>query len=116
ASGKREVVDGPTNLNTDRIEYLFNRGKINKRQQEAARRFQGDWQASKIMPCGSASMVRVSGGGSPGTLTDKKLDAQKRHDSAVLALGRWLKVVESVVIGNMTIEQTAKYMHVHPER
>ncbi len=105
---RRETPDGPQNINTDRIEWLYAHDHITGRQYAAARRYQRNWELAEINPCGSSLMA--GGSGSPADLhpNDRKRQAMKDHGAATEALGRLYGVVWLVVVENLTIPQVSE--------
>lgn len=105
---RRETPDGPENVNATEARAMNFRKKLTDRQFAAATRFQNDWEQSKIQPC-----AQLTGGGAGGGSrsnyqpVDAILDAQGRHHDAVIALGRWLGIVEMVVLQDLTLAQAA---------
>jgi hypothetical protein len=110
------------NRNTNRITYLHHQGSISDVQAEAARRFQKDWELSLIQP--TASSVMVGAGGGSQLPNDAKVDAMHRRGRALEALGCDLKrgimtagarVLELVVIRELTVKQSADRLVKHPQ-
>jgi len=112
--GKREPVDGPQNINIDRVEWMFHHGQISQRQAAAARRLEEDWQKALINPV--ASSVMVGAGGASQLPNDAKCDAMKRHGAARKALGYDWKLVDLVVHGRLTIVQAARVLKLHHQK
>lgn len=115
----RETPDGPQNVNTDRIEWLFARKKITPRQHKAANQLQKDWQQSEISPCKSTLAMPIAGGGGRNDYTpvDDKFDAGNRFTAAKRSLtGKHLVVVDLIVLKNWTLQQSAKFLQTHEGR
>lgn len=114
ADGKREATESPENINHDRVKWLFNHGKIDLRQYQAAERLSNDWQLSKIEPHASSVLVGAGGSGDMHP-NDAKRDAMKRHGAAQKALEeiRSWAIVDMVVQQNMTIEKASARLRVH---
>ncbi|MBI3678035.1 MAG: hypothetical protein HY243_15610 [Proteobacteria bacterium] len=106
------------NVNIDRLRWLCARKWIDQHHYEAGVRLQRDWEMAMIMPVAS-SVIVGSGGGTqlPG---DAKVDAMKRHASAMAALGaRGRSIVELVVLGEeggVSVEKAAAILRLHPKR
>src|SRR5690348_15798315 len=66
ANGKREKIDGPTNLNHNRLRMLRAREILDDIQLEAGERLAKDWEVAQIMPV--ASSVLVGNGGTGGSV------------------------------------------------
>lgn len=112
--GARKPTDCPVNINTDRITYLFNHGRLEERQYLAARRLEEDWQLSLILP--TASSMCSGGGGRSGdfaALSDAKVDALRRHGDARAALGRNWAIIELVVEQHLSVERAAAALRVN---
>ena len=117
ADGKREKVEGPTNLNHNRIRMLHARGIIDDVQLAAGERLALDWEMSEIMP--AASSVMVGNGGSDGAAqlpNDAKVGAMRRHGEARKMLGRAWGIVEAVCCFNLRVDEAASKLHLHPRR
>lgn len=117
AQGKRERIDGPTNLNHNRLQMLRAREIIDDIQLEAGSRLFRDWHQASDW--GGASMVMVGNGGSGGNgqlPNDVKVDAMKRHGEAKKALGRAWPIVERVCCFDLRIDQAASQLRLHPRR
>ncbi len=112
----REKIDGPKNIAVDRVEWLFECGKISKRQWRAATHFQEDWQIALIAPAANQTLVHVNNSTADQLPGDAKVAAMKRHRDAMLALGRWHRIVELVVLENRNIKDTAAMLQIHAER
>lgn len=102
----------------DRLQWLFDHKTIQQHQLDAGRRFQDDWQMSKIEP--AARMVSGTGGGSsPGTLSDAKLDAIDRVNKAVSILpSEPRKLLELFLCPEdhpMSLERCAAVVRMHPK-
>lgn len=113
--GKRVAGSSPFNINHSRVCYLFNRGRIEKRQLGAAERLTKDWELSLIQP--RASSVIVGGGSSGGDShpNDAKWDAMQRHGNAMDALGAAWPLIELVVEQNMSVEKASGKLGFHPK-
>lgn len=109
----RETPDGPINVNTDRVEWLFAHNKITQRQHRAANILQQDWKIAQIAPCSSGSMIKGASGGLPDHPNDRKVSAMKRHGAAHIALGRLRNAVTLVVEENKTFQQVAAILAIH---
>jgi hypothetical protein len=112
--GVRKPMDCPVNINTDRITYLFNHGRIEERQYLAARQLEEDWQLSLIQPAASSTS---GGGGHRGgdfaALSDAKIDALRRHGDARAALGMNWAIIELVVEQHLSVEKAASVLRCH---
>ena len=74
----------------DRLQWLADHGAIGDHQLFAGRRLQQDWQLSKI-ETGSRMSFDTRGSGTPGMLSDVKLDAGRRVAAALTVLPRELR-------------------------
>jgi len=110
--GRREPVDGPQNVNTTRIAWLFAHNEIDARQYEAGRRLQKDWHLSLIQPFASSVLVGAGGSGGNQLPNDAKVAAMKRHGNARAALGYGWAIIELVVHDDITIGKAAAKLHV----
>jgi len=115
--GKREQVDGPTNLNHNRLAMLEARGIIDQDQLRAGNRLFQDWRLAMICSFANSNMVGngASGGGNQ-LPNDVKVDAMKRHGAARDAIGRAWAIVEAVCCQDLRIDEAAARLHIHPRR
>lgn len=106
----REAADGVLNVNCDRLEWLFQHGKITKCQHEAGQRLQGDWEQSKIIAYSSAERGFGCTGGN--RLPDVKLDAMTRFGNARRHVGQssW-RVIELVLLNNVSLGKVEGLLH-----
>lgn len=116
ADGKREKVEGPTNLNHNRVRMLHARGIIDDTQLQAAEMLESDWQMALIMPVASSVMVGNGGSGGCNLPNDAKVAAMKRHGEATKMLGRAWAIVEAVCCRNLRVDEAAAQLHIHPRR
>ncbi len=114
--GRREQVDGPTNLNHNRLTMLEARGIITKGQMAAGERLAKDWQLAVIMPTASSVMVGNGGAGGCQLPNDVKVDAMKRHGAARLAVAMAWPIIEAVCCMDQRIDQAASRLRMHPRR
>jgi hypothetical protein len=117
AGGKREQIDGPTNLNHTRLTLLLARGSISAGQARAGARLYKDWYLSRIDP--AANSVMVGNGGSGGSVqlpNDAKVDAMKRHGEAMGALGMAWSIVEAVCCFEQRLDHVASRLKLNPQR
>lgn len=114
--GRREQVDGPTNLNHNRLTMLEARGIITKAQMAAGERLAKDWQLSIIMPTASSVMVGNGGAGGCQLPNDVKVDAMKRHGAAMKAVGMAWQILDAVCCMDRRIDQAASMLKIHPRR
>jgi hypothetical protein len=119
----REHVEGPTNINTSRIRWLYERGYLGKRdgarRYAAAEAYVRDYERSLLLPVASIVPGGAGGGNSRRDYhpNDAKLAAMMRHAAARSALGRWLGVVDLIVLENKTLPQAAQLLGgIHQER
>lgn len=114
---RREVVDGPTNINIDRIEWLFNHQQIESEHHQAARRLQRDHQVGLIMPMAQSGGVAGGGGRSDYTPAQVKIDASRRYALAVNSLGEKAgPLVKMVVIDEISPEKAAGSLGINAKR
>jgi hypothetical protein len=116
ADGKREQVEGPTNINHNRVRMLHARGIIDDEQLAAAELLEMDWYLAQIMPVASSVMVGNGGGGAGNLPNDAKVAAMKRHGEARNVLGRAWAIVEAVCCRNLRVDEAASQLHIHPRR
>jgi hypothetical protein len=116
ANGKRERVDGTTNLNHNRVRMLKERGIIDDVQLAAAERLENDWQISEIKPVASSILVGNGGSGGSTVLADHKLDGMERFGDAMRAVGKAWPVIWLVVCKNLRVDEAASRLKVHPRR
>lgn len=115
--GKREQIDGPTNLNHNRLMMLEARGIIDQRQLKAGSRLAKDWQLSQISSCANSNLVGNGASGGAGQLpNDVKVDAMKRHGAAMDACGLAWPIVEAVCCMDLRIDEAASRLRTHPRR
>lgn len=114
--GKREKVDGPTNLNHNRVRMLKERGIIDEVQLAAAERLEKDWQMSEMKPVASNVLVGNGGSGGSSTLADHKLDAMARYGDAKRAVCKAWPIIDLVVCMNLRIDEAASRLKIHPRR
>jgi len=115
--GKREPVDGPTNVNSTRLSMLKARGIIDDRQFRAGDRLFRDWYLARIDPTASNVMVgNGSSGGGCQLPNDVKVDAMKRHGAAMEAIGMAWPIVEAVCCFDLRLDQAASRLRVDPRR
>jgi hypothetical protein len=111
--GKRIAGTSPENVNHSRIRWLKAHGRIDARQEEAAKRLADDWEMAQIQPCASSVMVGNGSGGGDNHPNDRKVGAMRRHGDARDALGMVWPIVEMVVEQNMTVEKASAQLRVH---
>ena len=117
AKGRREAIDGPTNLNHNRVRMLEHRKIIDDVQLAAAERFEKDWHLSELRPVASSVMVGNGGSGGAGSApADVKLDAMTRYGAAKQVLGRAFGIVDAVVCRNLRVDEAASELKIHPRR
>lgn len=108
--GKREKINGPQNINIDRLEWMLDRKLIESHHHTAGRKLQGAWETAQI----SASLS-LAGGGRGGcantSLSDAKCDALDMLNRARCALSpmNW-RLIDLVVIEGMSAEKAASKM------
>lgn len=109
----RQAIDGPQNVNIDRLEWLLAHRGIEKHQHEAGRRLQADWEQSQLM--GYAVMGGTHGGAGERP-SDAKLDAMGRYARAIAMLiaPRHRRVIDLVVLENISVARTAIMLRVIP--
>jgi hypothetical protein len=117
----RETPAGPENVNNSRVSALLARKQLSRRQFDAAMMFFKDWHDSEILTVASAHLIRVDGNSGRTSLSDHKLDAQTRHVKARKWLsreygGRFLAIVEKVVLEEKTVEFGAAELRIHHQR
>ncbi len=107
--GQRIKVDGPQNINVDRLEWYLAHRLIEKYQHEAGRRLQ---LARETEELSGGSNYQGAGGGSPSsTLPDVKCDAMHNVNKVKKALPpRMFRMLELVVIEGKTAEKAAALM------
>lgn len=114
--GRREQVDGPTNLNHNRLTMLQARGAITRDQMAAGERLAKDWQLSMIMPSASSVMVGNGSGGGCHLPNDVKVDAMKRHGAARQAVAMAWPIIEAICCMDQRIDQAASRLRINPRR
>lgn len=109
--GKRERVKGEKNINTDRVEWMYEHGDIDERQHQAALKLQRDWELSLINPVASSVLVGATKGQHE-LPNDVKVAAMKRHRSAQLALGYDWPIIVCVVERNKPVDWVASALRI----
>lgn len=115
--GKREPIDGPTNVNNNRLTMLEHRKTIDRVQRAAGERLAFDWNRASTM--NFASSVMVGNGGSGGAINmpaDVKIDAAGRVGDARRALGIAWPIVEAVCCFDLRIDEAASRLRLNPQR
>ncbi len=112
--GKRKSELGPQNIRVDRIEWLLAHKRIDLAQHSAGRKLQHDSELAQI---GSyAILTDVKGGSGTNRLPDLKCDAIARVNAARAHVGSkgvgW-RILELVVIENLSLEKSAAMMRIH---
>lgn len=112
--GKRKPELGPQNIRVDRIEWLLSHKRIDVAQHSAGRKLQHDSELAQI---GSYAMLTdVKGGSGTNRLPDLKCDAIARVNAARAHVGGkgvgW-RILELVVIENVSLERAAERMRIH---
>ena len=111
--GKRKSELGPQNIRVDRIEWLLAHKRIDVAQHSAGRKLQHDFELAQI---GSYAILSDAKGGS-GTnrLPDLKCDAIARVNAARTHVGSGVgwRILELVVIENVSLEKAAARMRIH---
>ena len=112
--GKRKSELGPQNIRVDRIEWLLAHKRIDLPQHAAGRKLQRDSELAQI---GSyAILTEVKGGSGTNRLPDLKCDAIARVNAARAHVGGkgvgW-RILELVVIENISLEKAAATMRIH---
>ncbi len=112
--GKRKSEFGPQNIRVDRIEWLLAHKRIDLAQHSAGRKLQHDSELAQI---GSyAILTDVKGGSGTNRLPDLKCDAIARVNAARAHVGSkgvgW-RILELVVIENLSLEKAAAMMRIH---
>jgi len=112
--GKRKSEFGPQNIRVDRIEWLLAHKRIDLAQHSAGRKLQHDSELAQI---GSyAILTDVKGGSGTNRLPDLKCDAIARVNAARAHVGSkgvgW-RILELVVIENLSLEKSAAMMRIH---
>lgn len=112
-NGKREAVDGPTNVRVDKLEWLLAHKSIDLIQHTAGRRLQRDYELAQIM---TFSTFEGGAGRGPGTnLSDVKLDAMTRHGAAHAFVGNLGSLILRLVVEeNKSLEKAASLMRQNP--
>ena len=114
---RREVVEGPTNINVDRIEWLFAHKVIEQQHHQAARRLQRDWEVGLIMPYAQMGTVGGGSGRADFTPAQIKIDSLDRFHDAMKAMGsKGSKIVDLVALQAMSVQKAAASMRVHQQR
>ena len=113
--GRRKSEFGPQNIRVDRIEWLLAHKRIDLAQHSAGRKLQHDSELAQI---GSyAILTDVKGGSGTNRLPDLKCDAIARVNAARAHVGSkgigW-RILELVVIENLSLEKAAAMMRIHP--
>ena len=81
------------NICEDSLGWLFARGHVTRRQQEAGERLRMDWERAQLSPkvtmsWDAAPIARSRGGSAPGIdLNGSQLDAKRRFEEAAGAAG-----------------------------
>jgi hypothetical protein len=116
--GSRERIDGPTNVNHNRLTMLFHRGIIDQCQLAAGNRLALDWELSQITPMSSSKLESITSisRGAFNHPNDAKRDAMRRHGDAVEAAGRAWPIIEAVCIKDQRVDEAAAKLHIHPRR
>lgn len=110
----REAVDGRTNINVDRLEWLLAHKRIEPHHHAAGRRFQADWEGSERISYGGLSNVR--GGAGIADVAAGRIEAIKRRNDARERLGPLtFRFVEMVCLENMSVEKAATCLRLHPK-
>lgn len=100
--GKRETIDGPQNINIDRLEWMLDRQYIEPHHHAAGRKLQYYWEI--VNRSGGMSLLGGGRGGSSMTsLSDAKCDAHAAMNTARAAISpmNW-RIIELVVLDNMS--------------
>lgn len=108
--GHRAKIDGPQNINVDRLEWLLHRKLIEPHHHSAGRKLQQFWETAEISS--GVSLVGGGGGGMPSTsLSDAKCDAMQAINGVRAAMSPLnFRLVELVVIDRLTAVQACKKM------
>jgi len=103
------------NVNIDRVRFLYHKRAISSSQYEGACALQRDWEMAMILP--QASSILVGNGASGGGATlpnDARVAAMRRKGNAMAAVPvECRRIVELVVIDNMTIGKVAGIVKAH---
>ena len=115
--GKRKSELGPENIRVDRIEWLLAHKRIDVAQHSAGRKLQHDSELAQIGGYASLENVKCGSGSGTNRLPDVKCDAIARVNAARAHVGSrgvgW-RILELVVIENVSLEKGAAMMRIHP--
>lgn len=116
--GSRERIDGPTNVNHNRLTMLFHRGIIDECQLAAGNRLAKDWELSQITPMASSKLESITAisRGAFNHPNDAKRDAMRRHGEAMEAADRAWPIIEAVCILNLRIDEAAARLRLDKRR
>jgi len=114
--GKREPIDGPTNVNHNRLTMLHHRKTIDLVQRQAGERLAFDWNQASTMNFASQVMVGAGGGGAINLPADVKIDAARRVGDARRALGIAWPIIEAVCCFDLRIDEAASRLRLNPQR
>lgn len=118
AAGKREPVDGPTNVNHNRLAMLFHRGIIDEFQLAAGSRLYEDWRLSQVTSMSSSKLGDVTSisRGAFQHPNDAKQDAMRRYGDARDSAGRAWAIIEAVCCRDMRLDEAAARLHIDKRR
>jgi hypothetical protein len=116
--GKREKIDGPTNVNHTRLAMLHHRGVIDDYQLAAGDRLFRDWKQSQITSMASSKLGEMTAisRGSFQHPNDAKRAAMQAFGDAREVAGKAWPIVQAVCVMDMKPDEAAARLHIHPRR
>lgn len=111
--GKREVIDGPQNINIDRLEWYLDHRLIERHHHTAGRKLQLYAETAELSS-GVSLLAGARGGGSMTSLSDAKCDALDKLNKARAELSpmNW-RLIDLVVLQNITAQKASRQMGFH---